>query len=170
MATVQQGKAFVIGTGAGTYTGYDTAGSAMSTGYVTNKIPATEGVGLTQNADVERVQDGYGDIVAVIMRGEYFEATFDFRPEGSTTANALGAATLPPVGATFVIAGLPVVAAGPFADIFNTATDASGAKRWIYEGGGQLRLTNTGKGMTTLPLRRYFGIPAPAAAILDPAS
>lgn len=165
MADTLIGKGFVVGTG-GTYTGYATNGTAMSSGYVTNKIPVDEGINLSHNAEVERVQDADGDYCALILTAEYVEATFEMRPEGTTIANALGAATMPQIGATFVITGLPIIACGQFSDVFNVGGDGIQLNRWVYEGGGSIRMTNTGKAMTTLPLRRYPSL-APAAAITE---
>lgn len=158
MAVTFQGKGFVFGTPA-SYTAFDTANTTLGAGYVS---PSTEGATVSHNTEVERVQDSDGDIVAVIMTGEYVECSFDLRPEGSTVANARLAATLPPVGATFQITGMPIIKVGAFVDVFNT--DGSDTKKWIYEGGGQVRGTNTGKYTVTLPLRRYQGI-TPGAVI-----
>ena len=173
MAAILQGKGYVFGTSAagvvGSYLGYLTStdgSSAMTAGYVATKIPVAEGASLSHNAEVERVQDTDGDYTGLIITAEYVECTFDMRPEGSSVANALGAATIPPVGATFVITNLPIIAAGSFADVLNVDTGGSAPEthRWVYEGGGSLRLSNTGKAMVTLPLRRYPGI-APAGNV-----
>ena len=158
MAVTFQGKGYVYGTPA-SYTAFDTANTTLGAGYLS---PATEGVSVTHNADVERVQDADGDFAAVILTGEYVECSFDLRPEGSSVSDARLAATLPPIGATFQITGMPIIKVGAFVDVFNT--NGSDAKKWIYEGGGQVRGTNTGKYMVTLPLRRYQGI-TPGAAI-----
>lgn len=158
MAVTFQGKGYVYGTPA-SFTAYDTSNVSLGAGYIS---PATESASVTHNADVERVQDSDGDFAAVIMTGEYVECAFDLRPEGTSVANAKLAATLPPIGATFQITGMPIIAVGAFVDVFNT--DGSDAKKWIYEGGGQLRMTNTGKAMVSLTLRRYQGI-TPGAAI-----
>lgn len=158
MAVTLQGKGLVFGTPA-SYTAYDTNNNSLGAGYIS---PATEGVSVTHNADVERIQDSDGDYCGIILTGEYVECTFDLRPEGTSVANAKLAATIIPIGGTVAITGMPIIAVGEFSDVFNT--DSGETNKWVYEGGASLRGTNTGKYMVTLPLRRYGGI-APAAAL-----
>lgn len=158
MAATFQGKAFVYGTPA-SYTAFGLNNVSLGAGYVS---PATEGASVSHNAEVERVQDSDGDYAAVIMTAEYVECTFELRPEAASAADARLSATLPPVGATFQITGMPIIKVGAFTDVFNT--NGTDTKKWIYEGGGSVRGTNTGKYMVTLPLRRYQGI-TPGEAI-----
>lgn len=152
MAVTFQGKGYVYGTPATFVLYAPSDGATPISGYIS---PAAEGISISHNAEAERVQDSDGDYAAVIITAEYIECTFELRCEGTSVANALASTKLPPVGSTVKISGAKAYPVGSFTDAINTATDFSGNRPWVYEGGGSLRATNTGKTMLTLPLRRY---------------
>jgi len=120
------------------------------------------------SADIRHVasdvtqMNGSGDIDAVSFYGEYIEVTLELMPTGATKAAAETAMTLPPVGSTVQTAGFRAFAVGPFADAMN----AGSSSRFIYPGGGSIRLDSKGFATMSLPLRRYVSVTGNAAAIV----
>lgn len=132
----------------------------LFTGFV---FPNVQSADLTHEGDSERIKSSSGEFTGIIVSGEKLSCTFDIVPEATfetdsvtTLTNAGTAASLPPLGSTFKLNGLPVIAVGSFSDAFNVA--ASGAvvqNRWIYEGGGTESGKNTSHYTMRITLHRY---------------
>lgn len=133
--------------------------NSSSVGGFTNQI---QSVDVQHVAEKATSKNASGKIDAVNLFGEYITCTMELFPTGASTADALVAMTLPPMGSTVQISGAKVFRAGPFTDALNTGI----LSRWIYEGGGSIRLSSTGEASMSLPLSRYPDIPATAAAII----
>ena len=170
MSAATQGKAPIFGVSATagtppTFTIYDQSGSSLAAGYIN---PITSSASVTHSASTDTVTNESGDVVAVIGHGEYLEATFELVPVGATTvADARKAATLPPLMSSIVTAGFDVIRMGPFTDGLNVAgTGGVENSRWIYNGGGSVKISSDGHATVSLPLRRYPGIVG-GTAIVD---
>jgi hypothetical protein len=159
MAT-QTGKTHLYGVPA-TFVFYSANGIVVS-GYVT---PNLQSGSLSHSVEVDKIKSTTGEFTGLIHHGEALSCTFDCIPEGSvldvgTFAGPVLSARLPAVGGNVVITGLPILAAGSFADAFNvnTAGSAPETSRWIYEGGGSIKGSSDSHWTMTLPLMRYPGI------------
>ena len=158
MAYATQGTAPLFGTSASngspiTFTIYDQAGTTLGAGYV---MPVVGGFNVTHNADNIRTKDASGDIQSTTGHGEFLECQFDLIPDASSPANSRLASRIPPLMSTVVISGADVIACGPFADSINVAGGSPPeTSRWIYEGGGSIRMTQDGIAAVSLTLRRY---------------
>jgi hypothetical protein len=154
----QQGGGIQFGTEATqgtpvTFTIYGADGTTALSGYV---MPTTNNYSLTHNAEVARSKDGSGDINHVIAHGEYLEASFELVPFGTSMANSLKALTTPALLSSVSIAGAPIIAMGSWANAINVAGgSAPETHKWIYEGGGSVRLTSDAPASLSLTLRRY---------------
>lgn len=151
-----QGTKYVFGSPA-TLALYDAAGALVVTGYVS---PDLESYDITHEADTEEVRNSAGEVVGHIGYNNRLTLTVNFIPSGTSTANALLAASLPDVNGTCVITGAPVIEIGGYTDAINAAT----GNRWIYAGGGSIKTTQTGKATGTITLKRYANLTASGAA------
>ncbi len=122
-------------------------------GYVS---PNLQTLRLQHAAESDKIKGQAGNTTGLILQDDMLECTFEVIPEGTTVANAKTSAGLPAAGTTFTITGLPIIAAGGFADALNTG--GGNTQPWIYEGGGQIHGDKAGKWTATLPLKRYPGI------------
>ena len=163
----QQGVAHLFGTPltvANCYAPSDSATPIFS-GHV---MPNVQSADLTHEGESERIKSSSGEYTGIIMSGEKLSCSFDVIVEADTLANAAIAGSLPPLGATFKLRGLPVVAAGSFSDGFNVAD--SGAyiqNRWFYEGGGAVSGKATSHYTLRVTLHRYPSITGLANAIIS---
>lgn len=160
MAQATQGAAKIYGTSADpatpmTFTLYGLNGSSVA-GYV---VPSVTGVSITHNTENSRTKNSGGEYDSTTCHGEFLEGQFDLLPSGTTEANAILSARIPAAGSTMVIAGASVIPCGSWADAVNVAGgSAPETSRWIYEGGGNLRMTNDGHTVASLTFRRYPNI------------
>lgn len=138
-------------------------GDALA-GYVS---PNLQGVSFNHKGDVGNIPNQGGAKATLYVTDEWIELTFDYIQMGSTTANALASAQLPPLLSKAEICGLPVFPIGSFADGLNThtanfAAPGTSTQPWIYEGDGD----GSGKAKEhwdgKLTLRRYLNIPSSA--------
>ena len=135
-------------------------------------MPNVQSADLTHEGESERIKSSSGDYTGIILSGEKLSCSFDVVPEATwntntatTMTNAGQSASLPPLGATFKLNGLPVIAAGSFTDAFNVAASGVPAgNRWIYEGGGSESGKATSHYTMKITLHRY-----PAITGLNPA-
>lgn len=129
-------------------------GASLGSGYV---MPVVGGFNVTHNAENVRTRDGSGDIQSTTGHGEFIECQFDLIPDASTLADSRKSATIPPLMSTIVVANADVIPCGPFADAINVNPlgSAPETSRWIYEGGGSIRMTQDGIAAVSLTLRRY---------------
>lgn len=121
-------------------------------GYIS---PNLQSLRANHNASTDASPDQAGDTATLYFTDEILECTFDFIPEGTTTAQAKISAGLPPAGSGVVITGLPIIQMGPFADALNVGGGGLGSNPWVYEGGGSLSGEAKGRWTATLPLKRY---------------
>jgi hypothetical protein len=128
-------------------------GSTTISGYIS---PNLQSLKLRHMGTVDRIKGQTGHITGIITSGEYVECDFDFIPEGSSVANSIASARIPPGGSAATISGLQVIPVGSFDDVFNTGV-------WFYEFEGTYNGVNDGKATTTLTLRRYPNITSGAA-------
>lgn len=159
MPNTSQGGAVIFGISSTSGTNptlqiYKPDGSDFLTAYVS---PNISGVSVQHAVRSEPIIGDAGDPVAIIGNGDYLEATFECIPFGTTTANARKSAMLPPTGSSVVTTGFDIIPQGPFADGFNV--NAGGAapetSRWLYFGGGSIKISSDGKATVSLPLKRY---------------
>jgi hypothetical protein len=122
-------------------------------GYVS---PNLQGFDLTHKATVDRVANQSGNTASLIITDEFIQITFDFIPQGTSLANALKSATIPPPGATAAITGLPIIPIGSFADGLNT--DGTSTQPWIYETDAGVNGKAKEKWEGKITLTRYVGI------------
>ena len=143
----QIGAGHIYGLTGGTIVLKGPDGTTIS-GYVS---PNLKTLRSTHVGEKDRIKGQNGEYNSIILKGEMFECEFNFIPEGATIANSKSSATLPPLGSSATLSGLPVIAQGSASDVFNSAT-------WIYEGGGTLNGDSENHWTATLPLCRYPGI------------
>lgn len=134
-------------------------GSSLA-GYVS---PNLQGLDFSHKGEVSKISDQGGATAVLYVCDEWIELTFDYIPQGTTSANAKLSAQIPPLLSKAEICGLPVIPIGSFADGLNTHTaafagDAASTQPWIYEGDGG----GTGKHKEhwdgKITLRRYTNI------------
>jgi hypothetical protein len=158
MAT-SKGLALVYGTKA-TVKVYDSANNTL----LVSGIATLESMDITHEADTEQVKNSSGEIVANVSSGDRLSATFNIIPSGATPADALLAAAIPngngrvnvTVADQVSIGGLLTAGTGTGANAINGD--------WIYNGGGSLKFTQSGKAMLTLPCVKYALITGATAA------
>ena len=164
----QQGIAHLSGTPLSTAKCYSAASytTELFSGYV---FPNVQAADLTHEAESDRVKSSSGEFTGIIMSGEKLSCSFDIIPEADTLAHAAVAGSLPPIGSTFDLRGLPVVAAGTFSDAFNVSNVGTSylQNRWIYEGGGNVSGKNTGNYTMRVTLHRYPLITGLANAVIS---
>lgn len=156
MGFATQGKAPIFGVGAVTFTLIGPDGTTVS-GYV---MPTVNSANITHNGATNETKNTSGDIDAVTVSGEYIECAFTLIPTGTSSANALTAATVPKANSTVTISGARVIAVGPFSDALNVASSGSlpDTARWIYTTGGSLAISSEGHASLNLTMRRYPAI------------
>jgi hypothetical protein len=163
----QQGLAHLSGTPLSTAKCYSAASytTELFSGYV---FPNVQAADISHEAESDRVKSSSGEYTGIILSGEKLSCSFDLIPEGDTLAHAAVAGSLPPIGSTFDLRGLPVVAAGSWSDAFNVSASGSYLQnRWIYEGGGTVSGKNTGNFTMRVTLHRYPSITGLANAIIS---
>jgi hypothetical protein len=145
----------------------DGATGTLIGGYVS---PNLQGLDFSHKGEVTRIPDQSGATAVLYVCDEWIELTFDFIPQGSSSANAKISAQLPKILAKAEVCGLPVIPIGSFADGLNTHTAnfagaGSSTQPWIYEGdgGGNGKAKEHWDGKITL--RRYTGIDTGAAYV-----
>lgn len=130
-------------------------GTITCTGYLSPQGNA-QGISLDHSADVDEIKSQAGVTSGLILNNDILSCTIELVPEGSTLANAVDSADLPPAGTGVTLASFPVIKMGGFADSINSAA-------WVYVGGGRINGAADGKWTMTLPLRRYTGITSTTA-------
>lgn len=127
----------------------------LSGGAIKNTVatiaPNMNSLRLAHNVEMDRIKSQGGDTHGLIGSDSHVECQFEMVPEGADSADALTSAGIPDAPATFTVEGLPVVAFGPFADVFNVSADAV----WVYEGGANINGSSDGKWTASVTLKRY---------------
>jgi len=137
-----KGKAFVFGSKASVEVKTATGGT-LFTGLTT-----IEGYDVTQEADVEQIKDGAGQVVGQVASNQRLSMTLNIIPSGSAYADALTASGVPAANGWVTISEAPSISIGGTANALNGD--------WVYSGGGSLKFTSSGKAMVTLPVTRYL--------------
>lgn len=152
MATAY-GKVHVyLGQNPPNFTMYNASGTDLSTGYID---PEMDEASLTVGFNATEQVNTAGEIDAIRFKGEYLEAQFTLRPNSTSIANALKAATLPGAGFSFTVADMKVVKAGSFADAFNCTISTS---PWFVQPNASLRGPSQDAATLTVTARRYAGV------------
>ncbi len=133
-------------------------GITALSGYISPNLTTLK---VKHGAEVDRIRAQTGDTASAIYSDEYLECTFDFIPEGTTIANAILSAGIPPAGSGVTITGLPIIHLGPFTDGLNT--NAANTQPWIYEADGNQNGNSEKKWDGSMTLRRYIGITSATA-------
>ena len=81
-------------------------------------------------------------------------------PSGANAAAALAFCSLAPVNGTVGITGAPVIKMMGTADILNTG-------RFIYAGGGSVKMTQSGKAMVSITVKKFKNLTTAAAVALN---
>lgn len=150
MATLVNSAA-VFGLSGATLVFRDAAGAAVS-GYIS---PNLTDVSCNHIVQVDKTAGQDGNTSMLIGYDEKLELSLSFILAGTTIANAKLSGRLPLPLAEVKISGAAVVPIGNFADAFNSPADASAGSRWVYEGGGSVEMSSTGKAIGKLTLHRY---------------
>jgi hypothetical protein len=137
-----------------------TVGTDIGSAWVS---PNLQGCDVSHHAEIIKLPNQAGQTATILITDEWIEVTFDYIQQGSTTANSIKSALLPPPGSKAEICGFPVIKIGNFADGLNTHTsgfsgDATSTQPWIYEAdagiNGKAKENWDGK----VTLRRYIAI------------
>lgn len=153
MAT-QYGKAHLyLGQNPPNFVMYDTTNTETS-GYVD---PEMDEASLTVNFTFTEQVNVSGEIDSIRSKGEYLEAQFTLRPNGTDDAAARNAATLPGAGWKFTVTGMKVIKAGSFADAFNYNASTNPAP-WYVQPGASLRGPSQDAATLTVTARRYANV------------
>ena len=136
-------------------------GITSLSGYIS---PLPQSLGMRHKAENKAIRGKDGEITTLIGYGDYLECKFIFVPNGTAaitgSSGAQKSAGIPANLAGVTITGLPIIAAGPFSDAFNTDVVTN---PWIYcaDGGIDASLEEVWKG--DMLLRRYLNITSVAA-------
>lgn len=133
-------------------------GTAVNFGFTgTNGITITgmsgtllQSADLTNQADVEEVRDGDGDVVARAFYNQSFDASLEYVVTGTSIADSITNTALQTPGTIIVItacAGMPALI----------------QTNWVVEPGVKASGTNTTVKRITLPLKRHAGVTAAAS-------
>jgi hypothetical protein len=142
--------------------------SSVGTAISAYVSPNLQGLDFSHKGEVSKIADQGGATAVLYVCDEWIELTFDYIPQGATSADAKNAATIPPLLSKAEICGLPVIPIGSFADGLNTHTgtatsspfggDAASTQPWVYEGDGGGSGKNKEHWDGKITLRRYTGI------------
>ena len=153
MATIVN-KAPVFGLASATLVIRDAAGAAVS-GYIS---PNLTDCSLTHTMQVDKTAGQTGDTNMLVGYDEKLELSLSYICQGTTIANAKASGRLPLPLAEVKVSGADVFPVGSFADALNSPADAASGPLWIYEGGGTVELSATGKAIGKMTLHKYLGI------------
>ena len=150
-----QGLAYQFGSPA-SVTMFDTDNSAA----VFTALASIESYDLTHEADTEEVRNSGGEVVGHIGYNERVTLNLNLIPSGANAAAALAFCSLAPVNGTVGITGAPVIKMMGTADILNTG-------RFIYAGGGSVKMTQSGKAMVSITVKKFKNLTTAAAVALN---
>lgn len=156
-----QGLAYQFGSPA-TVTMY----SSDNTTAIFSSLAQIESYDLTHDADTEEVRNSAGEVVGHIGYNERVTLNLNLIPAGANAAAALAFCSLGPVNATVKISGAPAINMMGKTDILNTDDVASGG-RFIYGGGGSVKMTQSGKAMVSITVKKFKNLTAGAAVALN---
>ena len=123
-------------------------------------LASIESYDVTHEADTEEVRDSGGEVVGHIGYNERITLNLNLIPSGADAAAALAFCSLAPVNGTVSITGAPVIKMMGVADVLNSG-------RFIYAGGGSVKMTQTGKAMVSITVKKYKNLTTAAAIALN---
>ena len=150
-----QGLAYQFGSPA-SVTMFDTDNSTA----VFTALASIESYDITHEADTEEVRNSGGEVVGHIGYNERVTLNLNLIPSGANAAAALAFCSLAPVNGTVGITGAPVIKMMGTADILNTG-------RFIYAGGGSVKMTQSGKAMVSITVKKFKNLTTAAAVALN---
>lgn len=119
-------------------------------------IATLESMDITHECDTEQVKNSSGEVVANVSSGDRLSATFNIIPTGTAPADALLASGIPNGNGRINVTVADAVSIGSVANAINGD--------WIYNGGGSLKFTQSGKAMLSLPCVKYALVDGSIAA------
>ena len=123
-------------------------------------LASIESYDVTHEADTEEVRNSAGEVVGHIGYNERVVLNLNLIPSGATAAAALAFCSLAPVNGTVEITGAPNITLMATANVLNTG-------RFIYAGGGSVKMTQTGKAMVSITVKKYKNLTTGAAIALN---
>jgi hypothetical protein len=150
-----QGLAYQFGSPA-TVTMYSSDNSTA----VFSSLASIESYDITHEADTEEVRNSAGEVVGHIGYNERITLNLNLIPSGANAAAALAFCSLGPVNGTVEITGAPNISMMGTANVLNTG-------RFIYAGGGSVKMTQTGKAMVSITVKKYKNLTTGAAVSLN---
>jgi hypothetical protein len=123
-------------------------------------LASIESYDLTHEADTEEVRNSGGEVVSHIGYNERVTLNLNLIPSGANAAAALAFCSLAPVNVTVGITGAPVIKMMGTSDILNTG-------RFIYAGGGSVKMTQSGKAMVSITVKKFKNLTTAAAVALN---
>lgn len=134
--------------------------SSDNTTAVFSSLASIESYDVTHEADTEEVRNSAGEVVGHIGYNERITLNLNLIPSGANAAAALAFCSLGPVNGTVEITGAPNISMMGTANVLNTG-------RFIYAGGGSVKMTQTGKAMVSITVKKYKNLTTGAAVSLN---
>jgi hypothetical protein len=123
-------------------------------------LTSIESYDITHESDTEEVRNSGGEVVGHIGYNERVTLNLNLIPSGANAAAALAFCSLAPVNGTVQISGAPAIKMMGTLDILNTG-------RFIYAGGGSVKMTQSGKAMVSITVKKYKNLTTAAAIALN---
>ncbi len=123
-------------------------------------LASIENYDVTHEADTEEVRNSAGEVVGHIGYNERVTLNLNLIPSGANAAAALAFCSLAPVNGTVEITGAPNITLMGSSNVLNTG-------RFIYAGGGSVKMTQTGKAMVSITVKKYKNLTTGAAIALN---
>ena len=130
---------------------------------VFTSLASIESYDITHEADTEEVRNSAGETVGHIGYNERVTLNLNLIPAGANAAAALAFCSLAPVNGTVEISGAPIIAMMGTANVLNTTVSG----RFIYAGGGSVKMTQSGKAMVSITVKKFKNLTAGAAVALN---
>ena len=127
---------------------------------VFSALASIESYDITHEADTEEVRNSGGEVVGHIGYNERVTLNLNLIPSGADATAALAFCSLAPVNGTVSISGAPNISMMGTANILNTG-------RFIYAGGGSVKMTQSGKAMVSITVKKYKNLTTAAAVALN---
>jgi len=126
-------------------------------------LASIESYDITHEADTEEVRNSAGEVVGHIGYNEWVTLNLNLIPSGALAGDPVAFCSLAPVNGTVEISGAPIIAMMGTANILNTAVSG----RFIYAGGGSVKMTQSGKAMVSITVKKFKNLTAGAAIALN---
>jgi hypothetical protein len=127
---------------------------------VFSALASIESYDITHESDTEEVRNSGGEVVGHIGYNERVTLNLNLIPSGADATAALAFCSLAPVNGTVAISGAPNISMMGTANILNTG-------RFIYAGGGSVKMTQSGKAMVSITVKKYKNLTTAAAVALN---